>query len=53
MRVVIAGGHGKIAMELTRLLDERGDEVRSLIRNPDHAAEVRDVGATETIVCDL
>ena len=53
MRVVIAGGHGKIAMELTRLLDERGDEVRSLIRNPDHAAEVRDVGATEAIACDL
>ena len=53
MRVAIAGGHGKIAMELTRLLDERGDEVRSLIRNPDHAAAVRDVGATEAIACDL
>ena len=53
MRVVIAGGHGKIAMELTRLLDERGDLVRSLIRNPDHAEEVREAGATEAIVCDL
>lgn len=53
MRVVIAGGHGKIAMELTRILDERGAEVRSLIRNPDHAAEVRDAGALEAIVCDL
>ncbi len=53
MRVVIAGGHGKIAMELTRLLDERGDLVRSLIRNPDHAEEVRETGALEAIVCDL
>ena len=40
-------------MELTRLLDERGDQVRSLIRNPDHAEEVRDAGALEAIVCDL
>ena len=53
MRVVIAGGHGKIALELTRLLDERGDQVRSLIRNPEHAEEVRDAGALEAIVCDL
>jgi nucleoside-diphosphate-sugar epimerase len=53
MRVVIAGGHGKIAIELTRLLDERGDLVRSLIRNPDHAEAVREAGATEAIVCDL
>jgi nucleoside-diphosphate-sugar epimerase len=53
MRVVIAGGHGKIALELTRLLDERGDQVRSLIRNPDHAEAVRDAGALEAIVCDL
>jgi nucleoside-diphosphate-sugar epimerase len=53
MRVVIAGGHGKIALELTRILDERGDQVRSLIRNPEHAEEVREAGALEAIVCDL
>ncbi|HEU4802778.1 MAG TPA: SDR family oxidoreductase [Solirubrobacterales bacterium] len=53
MRVLIAGGHGKIALELTRLLDERGDQVRSLIRDPDHATEVADVGASEVVVCDL
>lgn len=53
MRVLIAGGHGKIALELTRLLDERGDQVRSLIRNPDHATEVADVGASDVAVCDL
>ena len=53
MQVVIAGGHGQIALELTRLLDERGDLVRSLIRNPDHSEEVSEAGATEPIVCDL
>lgn len=52
MQVVIAGGHGKIALELTRLLDARGDRVRSLIRNPDHRDEVAAAGA-EPVVCDL
>jgi len=53
MKIVIAGGHGKIALLLTGLLKERGDEVRSLIRNPDHAAEVEEAGAAEAVVCDL
>jgi uncharacterized protein YbjT (DUF2867 family) len=52
MHVAIAGGHGKIAMELTRLLDERGDHVRSLIRNPDHSDDVVAAGA-EAVLCDL
>ncbi|MDG5779636.1 NAD-dependent dehydratase, partial [Mycolicibacterium fortuitum] len=34
MRVVIAGGHGKIALILERLLSSRGDEAVGLIRNP-------------------
>jgi uncharacterized protein YbjT (DUF2867 family) len=52
MDVVIAGGHGKIALRLTRLLRERGDAVRSLIRNPDHAEAVRAVGG-DPVLCDL
>jgi nucleoside-diphosphate-sugar epimerase len=52
MDIVIAGGHGKIALRLARLLAARGDAVRSLIRNPDHAGDIRDVGA-EPVVCDL
>src|SRR5215207_9972442 len=52
MHVAIAGGHGKIALELTRLLDARGDRVRSLIRNPDHSDDVVDAGA-EAVLCDL
>jgi uncharacterized protein YbjT (DUF2867 family) len=52
MRVAIAGGHGKIALRLTRLLRDRGDDVVSLIRNPDHADDVRAAGG-EPVVCDL
>jgi uncharacterized protein YbjT (DUF2867 family) len=50
--VVIAGGHGKIALRLAGLLSERGDRVRGLIRNPDHAGDVQNAGA-EPVVCDM
>ena len=46
MDVAVAGGHGKIALRLLRLLAERGDGARGLIRNPDHAADLEAVGAT-------
>jgi uncharacterized protein YbjT (DUF2867 family) len=52
MRVAIAGGHGKIALRLARLLSGGGGQVRSLIRNPDHADDVSEAGA-EPVVCDL
>jgi len=52
MRVVIAGGHGKIALLLERLLAGRGDQAVGLIRNPAHAADVQQAGA-EAVVCDL
>jgi uncharacterized protein YbjT (DUF2867 family) len=52
MDVVIAGGHGQIALRLARLLSTRGERVRSLIRNPDHVADVEDAGA-EAVVFDL
>ncbi|MDD9207577.1 SDR family oxidoreductase [Georgenia sp. 10Sc9-8] len=52
MRAVIAGGHGKIALALERLLAERGDEVVGLIRNPDHADELEKLGA-EPAIFDL
>jgi uncharacterized protein YbjT (DUF2867 family) len=50
--IVIAGGHGKIALRLARLLSARGDVVRSLIRNPGHAAGVHAAGA-EPLVADM
>jgi uncharacterized protein YbjT (DUF2867 family) len=52
MRVVIAGGHGKIALLVERLLAEQGDQVVGLIRNPAHAADVQKAGG-EAVVCDL
>lgn len=52
MRLAIAGGHGKISLLLTRLAHERGDQVMSLIRKPDHADEVGAAGG-EPVVCDL
>jgi uncharacterized protein YbjT (DUF2867 family) len=52
VRVVIAGGHGKIALITERLLADRGDSVAAFIRNPDHADDVRAAGA-EPLVVDL
>ena len=52
MDVAIAGGHGQIGRRLARLLVARGDQVRGLIRNPDHSDDVRSDGA-EPVVCDL
>lgn len=52
MRIVIAGGHGKIALRLARQLADRGDEPVALIRNPDHSQDVSEAGA-EPVVIDL
>src|SRR3954454_11216528 len=52
MRVVIAGGHGKIALILERLLAQRGDSVAGFIRNPAQAADLEAVGA-EPLIVDL
>ena len=52
MDVVIAGGHGQIALQLEELLTSRGDRARGLVRNPDHAADLEAIGA-EAVVCDI
>ena len=52
MRVVIAGGHGRIALLLERLLTAGGHEVDALIRNPAQEGDVRSAGA-RPVVCDL
>ncbi|GAA1253440.1 NAD(P)H-binding protein [Prauserella halophila] len=52
MRVVIAGGHGKIARPLEQRLAANGDEAVGIIRNPDHADDLRAVSA-EPAVLDL
>ncbi|MEV3875325.1 NAD(P)H-binding protein [Streptomyces sp. NPDC049906] len=52
MRIVIAGGHGRIALRLERLLARRGDVVAGLVRRAEHAEDLRAAGA-EPVVCDL
>jgi uncharacterized protein YbjT (DUF2867 family) len=52
VRVVIAGGHGKIALLLEKVLAARGDSPVGIVRNPDHVADVRATGA-EAVVLDL
>lgn len=52
MRVVIAGGHGKIALLLSRLLADRGDEVAGIVRDPAQSEDLAAAGAA-AIVADL
>src|SRR3954447_15228337 len=50
MRIVIAGGHGQIALLLEKRLSERGDEVVGVVRNPDHVPDVEATGATAAVL---
>ncbi|MBO0517270.1 NAD(P)H-binding protein, partial [Streptomyces beijiangensis] len=52
MRIVIAGGHGQIALRLERLLAARGDEVAGIIRAEGQSGDLRSAGA-EPVVLDL
>ena len=52
MRVVIAGGHGQIALLLEKALADRGDQPVGVVRNPDHVDDVEATGA-EAVVLDL
>ena len=51
-RIAVIGGHGKVALHLSRILSGRGHQVSSLIRNPDHRADVEATGA-EPVVADV
>jgi uncharacterized protein YbjT (DUF2867 family) len=50
--IIVIGGHGKVALLLARILTERGDEVSSVFRNPDHSDEVAATGA-EPVRADI
>lgn len=43
-RVLLLGGHGKVALHLTPLLLARSWNVTSVIRNPEHEKEILDLG---------
>ncbi len=52
MDVAIAGGHGQVARHLGRMLSTRGDHARGIIRNPDQAGDLRQIGV-EPVILDL
>jgi len=52
VNVVIVGGHGKVALRLEKLLAERGDSPRGIIRHTEQAADLEAIGA-EPIVLDI
>ncbi|WP_327677043.1 NAD(P)H-binding protein [Kitasatospora sp. NBC_00458] len=52
MRIVIAGGHGQIALRLERLLADRGDRPAGIIRRPEQAEDLVAAGA-EALLLDL
>ena len=49
MRILLIGGHGKVARHLTPLLVERSHAVTAAVRNPDHVADVEADGATAAV----
>ncbi|WP_258802955.1 SDR family oxidoreductase [Pseudarthrobacter sp. NS4] len=49
-RIAIIGGHGKVALHLSAILTDEGHSVTSFIRNPDHAADVAETGATPSVL---
>lgn len=52
VNVVIVGGHGQVAQHLGQLLAAQGNEVRGLIRNPDHAGDLEAINV-RAVICDL
>lgn len=52
MEVAIAGGHGKIALRLGKLLADREDKPWGLIRDPAQEDDLHAVGV-EPVICDF
>ena len=49
-RIAIIGGHGKVALHLSRILSGEGHDVTSFIRNPDHVADVTETSASAEVL---
>ncbi|WP_030436412.1 SDR family oxidoreductase [Actinoplanes subtropicus] len=49
MDILVAGGHGKVALRLLTLLAAQGHTARGLIRNPEQAEDLRSAGAVPVI----
>jgi uncharacterized protein YbjT (DUF2867 family) len=49
MDILVAGGHGQIALRLLKLLADQGHTARGLIRKPEQAADLQAAGAIPVI----
>ena len=49
MNILVAGGHGQIALRLLKLLAEQGHTARGLIRKPEQADDLMAVGAVPVL----
>jgi uncharacterized protein YbjT (DUF2867 family) len=52
MEVVVVGAHGNVGIRLLRILGERGDSPRGIIRKTEQAKDLEEIGA-EPIVLDI
>src|SRR5215213_1617741 len=52
MDILVAGGHGQVALRLLRQLAAQGHHARGIIRDPGQAADLEAVGA-HPVLCDL
>ena len=50
MRIVVAGGHGQIALQLEKLVTEDGHEVVGMIRSHEHVQDLEEAGAEWAMV---
>lgn len=48
-KIAVVGGHGQIAQLLTQQLAKRGDQVLSMIRNPDQEATITALGGSPVV----
>ncbi|WP_328186607.1 SDR family oxidoreductase [Marinobacter sp. OP 3.4] len=53
MRVLIAGANGKIGQHLVRQMAGSPHSARAMVRNPEQAKTMEELGAAETVVADL
>lgn len=53
MRVLIVGAHGQIGQRLIKQMSQGPHQGRAMIRDPDQADSLRNLGADEIVVADL
>jgi uncharacterized protein YbjT (DUF2867 family) len=50
LRIVIAGGHGQIARQFSRLVTETGHQPVGMIRSPEHITDLEEDGAEPAMI---